>query len=202
MLIAYSGMFRAPEKLIDYKNNLTTKTKIMETLDLRFISEENDLEYIETTSARNGYPQSIQGAVIGFDTFEEAKNFASENDLEIQFFEKKDGWNLWYRNGNTAYEEMTISSNDYGDDYSEIYSSQFNDEEDFIEEEVNEQMSELLSFEDIESFLNDKKDLWEEIEKMEEDEIIITCCGDFYETLKKERMRFSHCTRTTAIGCI
>lgn len=174
----------------------------MEILDLRFISEENDLEYIETTSARNGYPQSIQGAVIGFETFEEAKNFASENDLGIQFFEKRDGWNLWYRNGNTAYEEMTISSNDYGDDYNEIYKGEFNVEEYFIDCEVNEQMSELLSFEDLGRFLNEKKDLWEEIEKMEEDEMIITCCGVLYETLKKETMRFSHDTRTTAIGCI
>jgi len=175
----------------------------METLGLRFIAEENTLEYIETTSARNGYPESIQGAVIGFETFEEAKNLASENDLEVKFFQKKDGWNLWYRNGNTAYEEMSISSNYYyGDDYSEIYSDKFDGEGDFLDEEVNEQFSELSSFEEIERFLSEKKDLWDKIEKMEKDEVIIINCGEYHETLKIKTMRFSHDTRTTVIGCI
>ncbi len=174
----------------------------MEILDLRFIAEENDLEYIETTSARNGYPQSIKGAVIGFETYEEAKNFASENDLEIQFFKKKDGWDLWYRNGNTAYEGLTIYSSDYGDDYDDICSDDHENEQEFIQSEISERIAQLSSFEEIERFLSDKKDLWEKVEIIEEDEIIITCCGMYYETLKKETMRFSHDTRTTVIGCI
>ena len=71
--------------------------------DLESIAEENGLELITTTSARNGYPQRLKRAIIGFDTFEDAEKLAHENGLSIEYFSKRDGWCLWYRERSHAF---------------------------------------------------------------------------------------------------
>ena len=65
--------------------------------DLELIAEANGLELIDTSSARNGYPQQLQQAIIGFDTFEDAEMLAEEHGLSIAIFSKLDGWGIWYR---------------------------------------------------------------------------------------------------------
>ena len=70
-------------------NNMTT--------DFYTIAEIENLQVIETTSAMNGYPQSLKKALIGFQSFEEAERIASEYGLSIEIFTKRDGWQLYYR---------------------------------------------------------------------------------------------------------
>ena len=129
-----------------------------------------------------------------------AEEIAEEFGLEITTFEKKDGWQLWHRSGGRPYNAFTNSSADFGDNYQEIGKI---DEADFIENEVMFFFEDTKeSFEQIESFLKQKKEIWEEVEKMDDDEIVITHEGRYSETIKKESMCFYHDTKHIAIGLI
>lgn len=159
-----------------------------------------DLAKIETTSERNGYPSHLRDAVIGFESFEQAKEFAEEFGFDLTYFEKRDGWQLWYRAGGVAFDPMLVSCNDYGDDYTEFQPGM--GEEDFFESEIVEVISNFSDFESFDNFLEEKKELWEEIQKAEEGQIVIAHCGKYFETVNSPTMYFSHDTKHVAIGCL
>ena len=172
----------------------------MKNQEKRELAEAQGLQFIETTSERNGYPSNLKGAIIGFESFKQAEEIAEKFGLEITTFEKKDGWQLWHRSGGRPYNAFTNSSADFGDNYQEIGKI---DEVDFIENEVMFFFEDTKeSFEQIESFLKQKKEIWEEVEKMDDDEIVITHEGRYSETIKKESMYFYHDTKHIAIGLI
>ena len=176
----------------------------MEKLNLSEIAELNSLEYIETTSGRNGYPQAIKSAIIGFDTFEDAEKLAEEHNLSIEFFTKKDGWPLWCRTGNNAHEAMKNSSDDYGDNYSQFDKMT---EEEFLINEVLPvikaiEMTDNNNFDFLETFIKQQKELFNKIDELEENEIVITCQCDYYDTIKENSMYFYHDTKHTTIGLI
>ena len=168
------------------------------TTKLHEIAESNNLEIIETTSQANGYPSNLKYAIIGFETFEDAEKLANEHDLEIESFKKRDGWQLWARAGNRVYKPFKNSAADFGDNYAEFPKM---DEDEFLESEVKFLFEDdLESFDKIEAILKCKKEIWEEIEKMDEDELVITFEGNYSETIKKESMYFYHDTRHFVIG--
>ena len=171
----------------------------MENLDLIQIADENGLELIETTSEANGYPSNLQYAIIGFETFEDAEKLAEEHDLHITSFHKKDGWNLWARTGDNVYEPFKNSSDDYGDNYSEFNGGEMS-EEVFFEEEVTPRLEDFTNFDDLQAFINSKKELFEEIEKAGVNQKVITYLGDYSETIDAESMYFYHDTNHYAIG--
>lgn len=172
-------------------------------INLREIAETNGLTYAESTSGSNGYPSNIKGIIIDFENFEDAEELAEKHGLSIEFFTKRDGWKLWERTNNQAHEPMKNSSEDYGDNYSQFEKMS---EEEFIKNEVVETITYLIEngadFDTIENFIKDKRKLFNEIEAMEDDEIVITCQGDYYETIKKESMYFTHDTNHVTIGLI
>ena len=167
--------------------------------DLAEIASENGLQLIETTASRTGYSKCLRKAIIGFDTFEQAEKLAEENDLIIEIFQQRDGWDLWYRTGCTAYYPFTRSAEDFGDDYSEFSK---NDLEDFYENEVQPIVSDFDSFDDLRSFLDQKEKIKDEIEDADDDEIVITCCGEYYDTIKERAMSYNYDSHSYAIGLI
>lgn len=172
-------------------NNMTT--------DFYTIAEIENLQVIETTSAMNGYPQSLKKALIGFQSFEEAERIASEYGLSIEIFTKRDGWQLYYRTNNRAYSAIEISAEDFGDDYRSFTASDYDD---FYENEVQDMIGEFESFEDVESFLKSQKKIYEAIENLEDDEMVLTCQGKYYDTVKQYTMCHYYDTKTTIIGLI
>ena len=174
-------------------------------INLREISETNGFTYAESTSGSNGYPSNIKGIIIGFENFKDAENLAEKHNLSVEFFKKKDGWQLWERTGNQAHEPMKNSSEDYGDNYSQFEKIS---ESEFIDNEVSQVLRDALedkdrrTFDFLETFLAEKKKLFNEIEIMEDDEMVITCHGDYYETIKKQSMYWAHDTRHITIGLI
>jgi len=166
--------------------------------DLRDIAEEYSLTYIETTSAPNGYPQNIKGAIVGFENFEKAKELSDKYNLSIYSFHKKDGWSLWYRE-NEVYKPYNNSSEFYGDNYSDLCQMS---EEDFFEDEVKHQLQECNSIDELENLLVVKKELWEEVEKLDDDELVITFLGNYYETVKMESMDWYYDTNNYIIGLV
>lgn len=172
-------------------NNMTT--------DFYTIAEIENLQVIETTSAMNGYPQSLKKALIGFQSFEEAERIASEYGLSIEIFTKRDGWQLYYRTNNRAYSAIEISAEDYGDDYRSFTASDY---EGFYENEVQGMIGEFDSFEAVESFLKSQKKIFEAIENLEDDEMVLTCQGEYYDTVKQYTMCHYYDTKMTIIGLI
>lgn len=166
-------------------------------IDIEDIAYENGLVLIDTTSAMNGYPQCLKRAVIGFDTFEEADKLAKENGLSIEIFTKRDGWNLWYRTGNKACEPFERSAD--GDNASEFSNE---DLEGFYENEVQPSVSDFEDFASLRSFLDNKEKIYDEIEEAEDDELVITLDGVYYDTIKKTTMEYEYDTHHYAIGLI
>ena len=167
--------------------------------DLAEIANENGLQLIETTSSITGHPERLQKAIIGFDTFDQAEELAKDNGLSIEIFNQHDGWNLWYRTGCTAYEPFRRSAEDFGDDYSEFSKD---DLKDFYENDVQPMVSDFDSFDALRSFLDQKEKITKEIEKAEDDEIVITCCGEYYDTIKECTMSYHYDSHSYSIGLI
>ena len=65
---------------------------------LEIIAEQNGLEVVNTTEGRNGYPIGIMPMLKGFESFEQFKEISAQYPILNHFkLEKKDGWQLWYR---------------------------------------------------------------------------------------------------------
>lgn len=177
---------------------ITVKREVMRK-DLECIAEENGLEVITTTSARNGYPQRLQRAIIGFDTFEDAEKLAQEKGLSIEIFTKRDGWSLWYRTGTHAMAPFERSVEEYGDDYRQ-YSKE--DLEDFYMNEVQPSVCAFDDFESLRCFLDTMEEIRDRIEDAADDEIIIASYGGYCDTVKKTQMAYVFDTHHFAIGLI
>lgn len=168
-------------------------------IDIEDIAYENGLELIDTTSAMNGYPWGLKKAIIGFDSFEQADKLAKENGLSIEIFTKRDGWNLWYRTGNKAWEPFERSAEEYGDDYREFSEE---DLEGFYENEVQPFVSDFADFASLRSFLDNMEKIYDKIEEADDDELVITSEGNYYDTIKKITMEYEYDTHHYAIGLI
>lgn len=158
---------------------------------------ENGLEYVETTTGRNGYPENLRGAIIGFDNYGEAEKLARKYGLRITTLYRKDGWDLYERNGDTTYGPMEISAEDYGDDYS-LMSAE--DCEDFYENEVKPFLDAMESFDDLKAFISKEEELFEKLKSLDDGQVAVLRCGEYYETIGRELMKWSHDGKTWVIG--
>lgn len=73
------------------------------------------LSCVETTSARTGYPENLSWAITGFETYEEAEEFAREHDLELIWLTKHDGWNFWLRDDVYRGYKICVTKNCFSD---------------------------------------------------------------------------------------
>lgn len=163
---------------------------------LRELADNNALQFIETTSATNGYPQDLKPALIGFNDYEEAEEFAQEHGLQTYIFHKRDGWQLWQRS-KPAYEPMTITSDDYGDDYNMFTHDELDD---YFGNEVKPRLDDFDNMEELKKFLNNQEEIMDELDRCNENEAVITYCGDYYDTVKVKSIEWSHDTHHYVIG--
>lgn len=163
---------------------------------LRELADNNALQFIETTSATNGYPQGLKPALIGFNDYEEAEEFAQEHGLQTYIFHKRDGWQLWQRS-KPAYEAMTITSDDYGDDYNMFTHDELDD---YFDNEVKPRLDDFDNMEELKKFLNNQEEIMDELDRCNENEAVITYCGDYYDTVKVKSIEWSHDTHNYVIG--
>lgn len=170
----------------------------MENKQLQSEIDRLDLTEINTTSKRNGYPSNIGDAVIGFDNYEQALEFAERFGLTIMCFEKRDGWGLWYRS-HVAIEPLTNTSEQRGDNY---LSFEKMTEAEYYDEQVRPRLADFDNLSDLETFIDRQVEIWECIERMGENQLVITCNGCYDETVDKTTMHWYHDTKHVAIGCI
>ena len=171
----------------------------MKEFDFIELASQNDLDLIETTSERNGYPLDLKKAIIGFTSMEEARSVADQHDLSVEIFHKRDGWNVWYRTGRQAYEPFTRSAEDYGDDFSLFTVS---DADYYYENEVQDIVADFDNFEDIEKFLKERREVYDAICNLDDDEALVTYQGRLYEIIKRHTMGYYFDTYYYAIGVI
>ena len=171
----------------------------MKQFDFENLACQNGLELIETTSERSGYPRNLKKAIIGFASFEEASEYAEKHDLSIEIFQKRDGWNVWYRTGYRAYEPFTRTAEQYGDDYN-LFTAEY--AADYYENEVQEIISDCDNFDDVERFLKERREVYDAICALGEDEAVVTYLGSFYEEIKLHSMSYYFDTHHYAIGLI
>ena len=70
------------------------------TLDL---AEDWGLDIVEVTKGKNGYPEGLYKAIVGFDYFENAEDFAEQVNGEVVLLSRRIGHHFWTNNG-SAYE--------------------------------------------------------------------------------------------------
>ena len=169
------------------------------------IASENGLQVIDTTTGLNGYPQCLKKAIIGFENFEQAEKLAEEYHLDIEVFTKRDGWQLWSRDNNSAYDAFERSASDYGENYQQFEANMSQD--DFLQQVgAASFIAELADDEDgldrIEEYIKDLRELYTEIEIADDDEIVIAEGDVYVETIKKRTMQYSYDTKHYVIGLI
>lgn len=169
------------------------------------IASENDLQVIDTTTGLNGYPRALKKAIIGFENFEQAEKLAEEYHLDIEIFTKRDGWQLWSRDNNRAYDAFERSAEDYGENYQQFSADMSQD--DFLQQVgATSYIDELADEEDgldrIEEYIKNLRELYTEIEIADDDEIVIAESDVYVETIKKKTMQYSYDTKNYVIGLI
>jgi hypothetical protein len=165
--------------------------------DIYEIAEQEFLVVVSTTSEFSGYPKNVRQALIGLEDFKIATELAEKYDMDIVYLKRKNGQQLYTRTGDRAYEAIKISPDMFGDDYGEATLS---DEATFIQ--CNIQIENFSDLNKLKTHIENMLELFEELEKLDEDEILITYRGDYYDTFKKEQMTFYHDSNTLTIALI
>lgn len=130
-----------------------------------------DLHEVETTSDASGYPRGLGRAVVGFDTFDEAQEVADKYGLTVVKLHRRDGWQLWYNDGQKMYDSdrPTLEPEDMG--YRTMY------QPDDSERVVEDLKTAIAGLDDIECIFNltqSRKEIIEELDAMGNDEAIFT----------------------------
>ena len=167
-------------------------------IDLDQIAQDEDLEVVWTTSGRNGYPENTHEALIGFDDFGQAERVAKRYGMEIMIFEQRDGWNLYYRTGRTAYGPIEVTSEDYGPDYQSFGPGV----QQYYEDQVKPALSDCETFDELCELVEQQKKTCDAIKDLGENEMVLTYCGDYYDTVDRYAMSVHIDSKTTVIGVI
>ena len=175
----------------------------MEKKDLREIVKGKPLLCIvETTIGINGYPKCLKDAIVGFNNFKQAEDLAEKHNLRITTLRKRDGWQLWERNSSTTFEPFKPTAEWYGDNYATWRGE---DVEGYFENDVKPALAGILDIEDwyvLESFFESKKKIIEHIECACDNELIVTCDGEYFDTIDAECMEWSFDTHNYIIALV
>lgn len=151
------------------------------------IAEYNDLRMKETTSERSGYPHNLKHVLTGFESFEQAEAIAEKFGLDLIWITRREGQQLWTREG-TAYQPMEIRSEDFGDDYE--FWNDTNSAKEYYYEILGDMVSDGKSFEAIREYIDKAEEVLNAIDVLDEDEMVVTYCGDYYRTQKVHCIEF------------
>lgn len=166
----------------------------MEKLDIAY---EYGLNLIETTSDRGGYPQELKHAIIGFNSFDEAEELAEQFGLQVQEFQRRSGWSLWYRTGNKVCEPY-----DYISKMRENGECILSGDVTHVADLIKRDIAELSSANDIISCIHEYEDILSEVASAEVNEFVFVKDGVFEGTYPCVTMDYVYDTKQYAIGLV
>lgn len=173
---------------------MKTKERIIDIIS----KSDKQLSYVETTSSRTGYPENTSWAITGFDDYDEAEQFAKDNGLRLIWLRKRDGWNLWYREGKYIGDKIAIQGALFGDN-AEVFDSLEELDTDrremlrvFIDEEV--------PVETIARYVATWHEAHEEMEGASDNSVAVFINGAFYGIYPKHPTEFSYDTKTEILA--
>lgn len=133
---------------------------------------ENGLELVEITQGMNGYPSNLYKAVSGFESFEEAEDFANDVNGEVVLLSRRDGHQLWVNKGR---QYKPLKSEDYrNEDETKVFGSIASYDE-WALEELAYQLNEVngVTLFQIQDMVNTMRKTYDAILDMGEDKIAI-----------------------------
>ena len=140
------------------------------------LAQEWGLDEVTITQGRNGYPEGLYKALIGFDYFENAEDFAEQVGGEVVLLTKRDGHQFWEKRGR-AYEGIERAKFIDEDRY-DVFSSEL-DFEEWCVGEIEHRMNmgfDLFEFKDM---IEQMCDTYEDIRTRWRDEIAIVDTRDY-----------------------
>lgn len=186
-----------------------------------------NLKLVDNTRGMNGYPERTSWSIIGFESKEELNKVEQElnamlketvaectdeeerKELEQlnvtrQALYKRSGWELWeVTEDNTKEEIYDLLTIRDGEDIHIYGVDAYYKEVDFIENEINklELLNHCRSFNEIRKIYIQMKNLWDALQEVEEDEILVR--NNIYNTFEVEKRfvtQFSEGYQHFAIG--
>lgn len=139
--------------------------------DLKDIISESgisSLRVVETTSSRNGYPSHVLPAITGFESWEQAEQFAEDHNLTLMWCNYRAGQNLWCR-WDHAIEPLNIIREYFGDNYDLV------DDEEFWFEGFQQDMSSCESIEQMKELLKVGEEIHDAFATLGDDEALLLC---------------------------
>lgn len=176
---------------------LNIKTKLI-NMNILERAEFLGYEIVETTSEVSGYPRNLKKVITGFQDFDEAESFAKDNGCEIIKLRRKAGQQLWSR-GSRVFEPFYMSTIYDNDANYEMY---FCGDEERFTDNVKEQIAEMNDFALIQSFIEEKTEIWDEFCTLGENEFILVKDGKLEGVIKEERMDYEYDSTYYRIGVI
>lgn len=167
---------------------------------IKLNAEELDLQIKEITHGMNGYPKDLGDIFItGFNNFENAIQFAKDNDAEVGLGKIRDGHHFysyvgWRDKPLTAFDYLL----DLGDNYSIV---NIEDEK----ENFKETLIDLVeNFEDdfdyLRDWIDDKEEIIEALNSAVDDEVVIVNGFIYFETVALTLMSYHEAVTTYSIG--
>jgi len=163
---------------------------------------ENNLKIVEITHAYNDYPKNLGDlAVIGFDNYDEAYEYANKYSGEISLLKTRDGWHFWH---NLGYRGNPLTCNDYlndlGDDYSLMNRK---DAINIFKLRMTEAINAFDGdFKDLDDIYKNYEETFEHIYCLNDDENVICYLETYYETVKDTMMSYHEDVYTYTIGVV
>lgn len=150
----------------------------------------NGHEIIETTSSRSGYPEGLKWALTGFEDWDEAEMAAKDLGGEIISLRRRDGQQLWSRDGK-AFEPYTRTPES---DDEEIWPGGEQSAREYYDGE-SVALAEALQRGDLDvdgltAWADKISKAHEEIAAADEAEGVITRCGEFVEVIDLRPMSY------------
>lgn len=145
--------------------------------------KEQKLELECVTSGSNGCPKDTKLAIVGFSSFNNAKETADRYDMRVVLLHKRDGWQCF-----EVKDERLISAPrlvaedmDYVNEWDESNESEL----------VKEMKDAIKDAEDVESIMRvteKYKELYDEIQDLDDGEVIFSRQEDYPYVIKWERV--------------
>ncbi|MCR5065120.1 MAG: hypothetical protein K6A67_05050 [Bacteroidales bacterium] len=158
------------------------------------------LSYVETTASRTGYPENCSFAITGFEDYEQAEKFAKENGLQLIWLKKRDGQQLWTREGDYRGDPITVCSERFGDN-AEVFDS-VEELDDDRRETLKAFIDDEVPVETISKFVATWKEAHDELEGAGDGSVAVLIDGQLEGIYPKHPTEFSWDSKTEVLAAV